>query len=636
MKGLRDLRPFAGAPAVVFAVISVAFALRLNALHGEEPGPDGLISLALAREPWPLFLNFLLRDPHPPLYYLLLRGWLALTGLSVETARWISVAAGVAAVCMVVRLVQELGGLRARVPAALLFTLMPAAIFASASVRDYSLGLSLSLASLWLYPARRANASRPLHMVVLAFVTAAALLTWYFHMVILLLQAAFCAIDPKRRWALYGIVLGAVLASFWVTPSARYLLPEFLSATRPQSGVAIGELPVDTFAFWITRATIGDWLDTSSLRVEAGLLVGVTLGSWAVLASMRNWRALTVAVGGTMLALAVGYLSAWRWAGPIQANRAVLPAAFFLVLSCALAIGHLKGHAWYVGVGVMALILAPMMSVYQYRLGPYPYKDFPFVSALASRLQPGDAVLFTDMSFRAAYDVTFQSQARDHTLFTVNYLGTHVYLDEVEQSLTLILSNLARATRVWFVSNLQRETTDLGEGAKAEEIVMAHLLAQFMLHEAVTLGDGTTIRRFGPEPALIPEAVEALFDRTYLLEAAAVPRAVAAGDTLSIVLTWKGLGPPQGDYSVFVHLRDMTHRTVAQADGWPASGLRPTSSWKVGEQVIDAHVVELPRDLPVGTYQVIVGLYDARGRLTLSSDAKEVGIGLVRVQLDDR
>lgn len=629
------MRLFTGSSATVFAVITVAFALRLNAFHGEEPGPDGLISLALAREPWPLFLNFLLRDPHPPLYYLLLRGWLALTGLSVETARWISVAAGVAAVCMVVRLVKELVAPRALVPAALLFSVMPAGIFASASVRDYSLGLSLSLVSLWLFPARRANTAQPLHTIVLALVTGAALLTWYFHVVILLLQTAVCAVDPKRRWALSGIALGGVLASFWIMPSARYLLPEFLSATRPQSSVAIAELRADAFAFWITRATIGDWHGTASLSAEAGLLAGATLGGWSVLALMRHWRALAVAVGGTVLALAVGYLSAWRWAGPIQANRAVLPAASFLVLSGALAIGDLKGRARYAGAVVVVLILAAMMSVYQYRLGPFPYKDFPFMNVLASRFQPGDAVLFSDMSFRAAYDTTFQSETRGRALFTVNYLGTHVYLDEVEQSLTIILRNLAPATRVWFVSNLRRETTDLGEGAKAEEIVMAHLLGQFRLHEAVTLGDGTIVRRFGPEAATPPEPVEALFGELYLLKASALPKTVAVGDSLPVVLTWQGLGRAQGDYSVFVHLRDLTHRTVAQSDGWPASGLRPTSSWNVGEKVIDAHVLELPRDLQAGTYQVIVGLYDAGGRLTLGAGAKEVGIGLVQVRLDE-
>ncbi len=221
-------------------------------------------------------------------------------------------------------------------------------------------------------------------------------------------------------------------------------------------------------------------------------------------------------------------------------------------------------------------------------------------------------------------------------LFTVNYLGTHAYLDEVEHSTALIMSNLARAARIWFVSNLQRETTDLGEGAKAEEIVMAHLLAQFMLHEAVTLDDGTTIRRFGPEAALAPEPVGALIGEVYLLKAAAVPKTVAVGASLPVVLIWQGVDAPEGDYSVFVHLRDMAHRTVAQSDGWPASGLRPTSSWKVGEQVIDAHIVDLPQDLQTGTYQVIMGLYDARGRLTLVSDAREVSLGLVQVQPGDK
>ena len=63
-------------------------------------------------------------------------------------------------------------------------------------------------------------------------------------------------------------------------------------------------------------------------------------------------------------------------------------------------------------------------------------------------------------------------------------------------------------------------------------------------------------------------------------------------------------------YVVFVHLIDAQDRIWAQHDGAPAAGEAPTSSWVPGQVVSDSHALDLPIDLPAGSYRLAVGMYN--------------------------
>jgi hypothetical protein len=77
-----------------------------------------------------------------------------------------------------------------------------------------------------------------------------------------------------------------------------------------------------------------------------------------------------------------------------------------------------------------------------------------------------------------------------------------------------------------------------------------------------------------------------------------------------------------GDYSVFVHLRNAEGVTVAQRDTQPLDGLYPTSQWRVGETVAQPLEFGLPDDLADGTYALYIGLYrlDTLTRLPVTDD----------------
>jgi hypothetical protein len=49
---------------------------------------------------------------------------------------------------------------------------------------------------------------------------------------------------------------------------------------------------------------------------------------------------------------------------------------------------------------------------------------------------------------------------------------------------------------------------------------------------------------------------------------------------------------------------------VAQHDGPPIYGVRPTPSWRASEVIEDAHAIPLGDDLAPGAYELSVGMYD--------------------------
>ena len=104
-----------------------------------------------------------------------------------------------------------------------------------------------------------------------------------------------------------------------------------------------------------------------------------------------------------------------------------------------------------------------------------------------------------------------------------------------------------------------------------------------------------------------------------LLAAYELPRlGYRPGETLPITLTWQAMQPPGQGYTVFVHLARADGSPVAQHDGLPASGARPTDTWPPGDQITDAHQLNIPPDTPPGEYWLRVGMYGDAGRLPVT------------------
>jgi len=82
-----------------------------------------------------------------------------------------------------------------------------------------------------------------------------------------------------------------------------------------------------------------------------------------------------------------------------------------------------------------------------------------------------------------------------------------------------------------------------------------------------------------------------------------------AGGLVRLRLTWRALEPITEQYKVFTHIF-AGDKILAQHDGQPVGELRPTTTWNVGETIIDQFAIQLPSDAPTGNYQLRIGVYD--------------------------
>lgn len=81
--------------------------------------------------------------------------------------------------------------------------------------------------------------------------------------------------------------------------------------------------------------------------------------------------------------------------------------------------------------------------------------------------------------------------------------------------------------------------------------------------------------------------------------------------TLTLSPAWDVRAVPLADYLVFVRLLNEHGQTVAQIDVSPGGeSLPPTSTWQPGQQVAVPLPLPLPANLPAGSYQLVMGLYD--------------------------
>jgi 4-amino-4-deoxy-L-arabinose transferase-like glycosyltransferase len=113
-----------------------------------------------------------------------------------------------------------------------------------------------------------------------------------------------------------------------------------------------------------------------------------------------------------------------------------------------------------------------------------------------------------------------------------------------------------------------------------------------------------------------------------------------ASGLLYLTFVWQARKPIDDGYKVFVHLVDGNGQLVAQRDGEPLGGSRPTTSWEVGEEITDRVGLLLPPDLPPGEYDLLVGMYDPEtlDRLPVRDDSgNAVGdsVALGSIQLSD-
>ncbi len=119
-------------------------------------------------------------------------------------------------------------------------------------------------------------------------------------------------------------------------------------------------------------------------------------------------------------------------------------------------------------------------------------------------------------------------------------------------------------------------------------------------------------------------AIDAAFGDLATLAGFSTGATTASADgPLDLVLVWRADRSTSVSYKVFTHLLNANGMVVAQHDGYPVSGDRPTSGWVPGEYVVDEHALVFERSEYHGPAHLEIGLYnpDTGERVQLANGA---------------
>ena len=161
---------------------------------------DEALSVDIARLPIGDIPGALRRDGHPPLYYVLLHGWMSLFGEGDTAVRSLSGVFGVLALPLAWYAGRRVGGRVGALACVALLSLSPFAIRYGTETRMYSLVMLLVFAG-YLLVANALERSSPARLAGIALVTGALLLSHYWA---LWLIAASLAVLAWRAWRRQG------------------------------------------------------------------------------------------------------------------------------------------------------------------------------------------------------------------------------------------------------------------------------------------------------------------------------------------------------------------------------------------------------------------------------------------------
>ncbi len=337
-------------------------------------------------------------DTSPPLYYVLLAGWVRALGTSDAALRGLSVLLGALTLWPLALLAREAGGPRAVAPACLLFALSPLALHYSSEARMYAL-VGLEATVCLLATLRLREGVTPARALVWLAATTAGLLTHYFFALAWAAGLAWLWLQPgeaRRRVVAALALAGALVALPWYAG-----IPQDLAAWRVTAG----------WQAWRP----GGWTPGLSQLALPGGLVAVC-GVWGVRAAAdlgvaAALIALALLLGraeaGRLLRGPAGLLAAWAlgacagvWAfdlwrdtyagAHVRYAYAALPAVLTLI---AAALARLPARRAALVLGALALVYAvgARRVLINESRSSEPMREL--AAALAPELAPGDLVV---------------------------------------------------------------------------------------------------------------------------------------------------------------------------------------------------------------------------------------------------
>jgi len=622
---------------LLLALILVSFGLRLYGLAHQDIWWDEARNIDVALRPFGQIATAPELDIQPPVYFWLLHLWGRLMDLCIGiepeviafSARYLSVAAGVAGLALLYQLVRRMASRQAGLFALILAGLSPLWLAESQETRMYTLSFALLLgAALALMneesrmkneqSAPPSNSRRSLmHYSSFILLSALALLTHYNAVFILVAWYGWWGVTtllgPDRRRRLRVVFLCGLAMTLLVSPILPIALRQIPTYANPN-------LVVPTLAQYLEQnwigflggyawdsVTLGDWwLWAVLILFLGGMALQVSTGNWRLKMTRYSFL-LSWLVGG----LALYYIAVVdRGAFNIRYSSFVTPALYALLGVALAGLGTL--HRWLPGVG-MALLLAGLIPATHAKLtDPRFFREDTagLVRWLGAQTGPDD-LIFVDQKY--PFGFYYERYAIDPAAQPVGSEAAPArYLFVDINTIDRRMSEWAgEAGRVYWVQWFESDTDPRG--------AVSFLLDKHGEWAGEERFRGYWVQWWQMSPptefVLAEEMQPQLHRWRHGLASveASVPRRGVPGEALPVVIRWQRTAQePVRPLKARVALYNAEDGRVVQDDRRLLNDrhLAP-GEWALGAQPLNVYQLPLPQELPPGAYEVRLLLYDA-------------------------
>ena len=399
--------------ALLFAVALLAVFLRTHQLSDGGIWLDEGYSLLVSENRVLDFLRLNEYEPHPPLHFLLLRGWRAMFGEHWLTAKYSSVLVGVIGVVAVGFACRRYAGSIAGVLGALLVAIHPLHLTHSREIRGYALVFAMFALSTAFFLAWRRRRSRALLLAWIVSTWAAVnaeYFAWYFFAA--QVGVTFLT-EPTRRRTLLVAACAVALAS------TQSLWAFGMQVTAEDQNFA-----------WVPRPGLTDLRET--LRTFGlGSLLGVLLvGGGALLGAVRKLLAddrnerietlillLQLTLPLTIFALSLVSAPAYR-----DRHFLICLVPLALLWSAGLAAGFGRAGrsraAVAIAAGALAAYLAVAPTQALYAKQRLQHRGVERAEAIAAGVRDGDVVVYASKYIFVTTVAMHPSELEEYTLAT--------------------------------------------------------------------------------------------------------------------------------------------------------------------------------------------------------------------------
>jgi len=648
--------------AAILAICWLAFGLRVYRLDAQSLWYDEALSVHLASQPLPVAVSESAVTDHPPLHALMLGAWMRAAGRSEFAVRFLSMWWSVLAVALTWRLGRDLLSDAIGALGALLMAASAFAVWYAQEARGYSLLLALTLATTWalvcFYRSERRGGEWKLGIGYWVLGTAALYTHYYAAFTLLALNLAFLAVLVCKKQEASRIMRHASRFTRPI-PNTQYLIFFYLSQLAilitfvPWLPAAIRQATTNVTYFpgrvgWQTVVT-----DTL-YAFASGDVAPTTVAAWAVgvmgvlavigaFAEQPGTTRLNRVIAALLVAVPVALMAVIAWQKPKFAPRYLIEAlpAFYLLAGAGFTalwklfprkfiyegsqgiLGVPSYPSWTIirvllTVICSGVLLAGAFSLHATYFDPDRQRpDMRGVAAyIAANERPGDAIALLSGHQSPAFEYYYSGSSRVVPMPEGIMPPAQAPLDyRAAQQLENIAGGSAR---LWLVL-WQPELADPTDVVKSELMTKAKRLGvgRDFQGMALLLFDLQGHLPFGDGPQHMSDwrFADPIALAGYDLSATSL----SPGESLDLALYWRTTGPITRNYQVFTHLVAPDGSLVTGSDHIAGADNYPTSLWMAGTFIRNTFALQLPSNMPQGTYSLEVGLYDAHGRLKLSS-----------------